>query len=261
MGPLALLLLQGGVAILAILAMWGIAKRRMGVAWSAIGWGALAFPLSQLARFALVVPLNILLDRLLDPAAAAVAVTAVMLVSSGLFEETTRWVVMRYWAKNVRQWRDGIGFGLGHGSIEAILLLGNAVLSNIALLQFSDVVLTQVGAAGDAEATAAVQQQIEAVENLSFGLVALTWYERALAITFHVAMSLLVLRAVRERTWQLWLLAVVAHVAFNAVVVLAMPLGYGATYALMTVCTAVAVWAIAAGPLSRKQLGGAPRYP
>ena len=256
MGPLGYVLLQGIVAIIGVLVLWFVAQRKLGFRWAALGWGALAFPLSQLARVAVISPLNVGLERILDPAIAITAITAVMVISSGLFEESTRWIVMRYWAKGVRSWREGVGFGLGHGGIEAMLLLGNAMVSNIAMLQFGDVIRDQVARADNPDALTAFDAQTEMLNNIGLNLVAMSWYERILAIIFHVAMSVLILRAVRERKWQLWLVAVLAHIAFNTVAVTLAPVSYLALYIALTALTAVVVWALAAGPLSRKAVDG-----
>ncbi|WP_425555386.1 hypothetical protein, partial [Corynebacterium pilbarense] len=43
-----------------VVAAWFVGKRRLGFRWASLGWGALAFPLSQVARFALVIPLQFL---------------------------------------------------------------------------------------------------------------------------------------------------------------------------------------------------------
>ncbi|MCP1388682.1 YhfC family intramembrane metalloprotease [Corynebacterium sp. TA-R-1] len=256
MGPLGYVLLQGIGAIVGVVVLWLVAKRKLGFRWAALGWGALAFPLSQLARVAVISPLNAGFERFLEPSVAVTAVTVVLVLSSGLFEESARWVVMRYWAKGVRSWREGVGFGLGHGGIEAILLMGNAMVSNVAMLQFGDVVREQVARTGDTKALEALDSQVELLNTIGFTLVAMGWYERILAIIFHVAMSVLILRAVRERKWQLWLLAVLLHIAFNTVAVTLAPVSYTALYIALTAFTAVVVWALAAGPLARRAVDG-----
>ena len=57
-------------------------------------------PLSQAARMTLVVPLQLAFNRVLDPATATTATVMVMLATSGLCEETTRWVVLRFAWRN-----------------------------------------------------------------------------------------------------------------------------------------------------------------
>lgn len=252
MGTVGLLTVQFTGVVVLVLLLWVLGRRRVGFAWSSLGWGALAFPLSQVARLALTIPLNLLLSTVLPPAAAVTATTVVMLATSGLFEESTRWIVMRYWAKRVRTWDEGIGFGLGHGGIEALLLLGIAAVNNFFLAINPDMLKAQVEAAGDPEALNALNEQLTALNELSLTFVAMSWYERLLAISLHVALSVLIMRGVRERRWQLWLIAVIAHVAFNSLVLLKEPLGHAGMYALLTVPALIAVWAVVAGPLSRR---------
>jgi uncharacterized membrane protein YhfC len=43
-------------------------------------------------------------------------------LSAGIFEEGTRYLVLRWWAKDARSWRNSVLFGAGHGGAEAILL-------------------------------------------------------------------------------------------------------------------------------------------
>lgn len=249
---LGLVITQFVGAVALVLAAWFVGKRKLGFNWSSLGWGTLAFPLSQVARFALVIPLQIAFEEILDPAKAATATMAVMVLTSGLFEESTRWVVLRYWAKNTRRWRDGVGFGLGHGGMEVLLLFIPALATNVMLLNHGEWYKGIIGSSGDAEAVRTISEQIEALQNIGFGIVAGSWYERVLAMSVHVAFTLIVLRAVRERRWQLWALAVVCHIGFNIVAVTVAPHSYLAMCAALTVLAAVALWAVAAGPLSRK---------
>ena len=53
--------------------------------------------------------------------------------TAGLFEEGGRWIVMRLFMSKRRRVSDGIAFGIGHGGLEAVLLVGiNTVLILIA---------------------------------------------------------------------------------------------------------------------------------
>ena len=249
-----LVVVQFAVVVVGVLLAWFMGRWKLGFTWASLGWGTLAFPLSQVARMALVVPLQLVFSRVMDPATATAATVILMVATSGLFEETTRWIVLRYWAKNTRSWRDGVGFGLGHGGIEALLLFSSALATNIMLLTNGEMLRMQVAQTGDATAIDAFDQQMDALQNMGLGLLAAGWYERVLAITAHVVFTLIVLRAVRERRWQLWLLAVTAHIVFNAVTVISAPYGLGVMYALLTAFTAVGLWAVMAGPLKKEAL-------
>ena len=248
---MGLLILQFvGLAAL-VLAAWFVGRRRLGFRWASLGWGTLAFPLSQVARFALVIPLQFLFSKTFDPATATALTTALFLVTSGLFEETARWIVLRFWDKNTREWNDGVGFGLGHGGIEALLLFTNLFIGNIMLLTTGDAIKAQATGNEDPATAQAIAEQIEALQNIGMGMIAASWYERALAIAAHVVFTLIVLRAVRERRWQLWALAVVCHIGFNAVAVLIAPHSVPVMYVLLTALTVAGLWATIDGPLSR----------
>lgn len=246
-----LVVVQFAVVVVGVLLAWFMGRWKLGFTWASLGWGTLAFPLSQVARMALVVPLQLVFSRVMDPATAATATVILMVATSGLFEETTRWVVLRYWAKNTRSWRDGVGFGLGHGGIEALLLFSSALATNIMLLTNGEMLRMQVAQTGNATAIDAFEQQMDTLQNMSLGLLSLSWYERALAITAHVVFTLIVLRAVRERRWLLWLVAVVTHIAFNAIALLGAQYGLGVMYVLLTAFTAIGLWTVIAGPLKK----------
>jgi hypothetical protein len=45
-------------------------------------------------------------------------------LTAGLSEESFRYIVLRWWAKDARRWRDVVLYGAGHGGVEAIILGG-----------------------------------------------------------------------------------------------------------------------------------------
>lgn len=256
MDPITIFAGQLFVILFGVVLTWLIARRLLPTRWSAIGWGALAFPLSQIARFALLIPLSLLANAVFrggDPKVAAAASTVVLVLTSGLFEESARWIVVRYWAKDLRRWRDGVGFGLGHGGIEAILLMGLASINAIVLLATADAAVAATRASAP-EQVGALEAQIEMVRSATIGLVSLGVYERVVAIVLHVALTLLVLRAVRRGRWAWWALAVAIHCGVNAIAVLVTTLGNPLlTEAAITVPVLVLLWALIAGPLSRRR--------
>jgi uncharacterized membrane protein YhfC len=54
-------------------------------------------------------------------------------LSAGFFEESARYVVYRWWARDARTWSQGLMLGAGHGGIESILL-GFLLAINVAAL-------------------------------------------------------------------------------------------------------------------------------
>lgn len=106
-------------------------------------------------------------------------------LSAGIAEEVGRFITIRFFMKNQLTWQSGVAFGLGHGGLEALLLVG---LTNIGLL------LTP-----------------STVAMLSFGQVALAGVERISAMVLHVGWSLLVLEGVRKNNKKYLLFAVLTH--------------------------------------------------
>lgn len=203
-----------------LLALW--IRRRFGAAWSSLGWGALTFPLSQLLRIPLLLGVAALVNPLAEqwnPDLLFWVNFVLLTLTSGLFEEGARYLILRWAAKGVRDWKEGLMYGAGHGGIEAILIVGGATISNLVLLLTADSVLAQLGQM-PAEQAAAVIAQVEAVQALTWLPVALSIWERAIAITVHIGLSLLVLLGVIRHNFRLVLAAMLIHAAFNGAALL-----------------------------------------
>ena len=52
-------------------------------------------------------------------------------LAAGVFEETGRFLVFKTFLKNKREWKDGLGYAIGHGGIEAILVGGLSFLNSL----------------------------------------------------------------------------------------------------------------------------------
>lgn len=200
-----------------LLALW--IRRRYGAAWGSLGWGALTFPLSQLLR----IPLLLGAAALVNPYAKTWDAEllfwvnfVILTLTSGLFEEGARYLILRWAARDVRNWQEGLMYGAGHGGVEALLIVGGAALSNLILLATADTVLAQVGQAAPEQA-AAVTAQIEALRGLTWLPIFLSLWERAVAITLHIGLSLLVLLGVMRGCFRLVIGAMLLHAAFNGV--------------------------------------------
>ncbi len=109
-----------------------------------------------------------------------ILVTACIALSAGLFEEVGRWIFMKQGKLNTLA--DGIAFGIGHGGIEAILLVG----LNVVLLGTQPQLLAE---------TSAVSFMQTGVERMS-------------ALLMHVSLTLLVWRGLRLHR-KSWLFAVI----------------------------------------------------
>jgi uncharacterized membrane protein YhfC len=191
------------------------------VEWRLFLIGGATFVLSQVAH----IPFNLVALPQLDKLAAGwpperqLLVTAFFVgLSAGLFEEIARYLTYRYWAKGARSWGQGLMLGAGHGGVEAIIL---GLLAAVNLIFIFGLQSGRLSLGLDAE-------QLEQTRAAMATLFTVPWYdtilgalERLFALTFHLAASLLVLRAVVRRS-AVWLVAAILwHALLDAAAVYA----------------------------------------
>ena len=142
-------------------------------------------------------------------------------LAAGLFEEGGRWLIMKYFMKQRLDRDNALMFGVGHGGIEAILLVGLTGLSNLAasLIINSGALEASLGTLDEAT-RAATETQLAALETTPSWTFFLGGVERIAAIALHIALSFLVYRAVKSSRPSLWLLAVAVHAWIDAGTVL-----------------------------------------
>ena len=197
--------------------------RRWKMGWGVWLIGAAAFLLSQVGH----IPFNLAMGSLLDqtglaqwPHTAQVIFNAVFLgLSAGVFEEVARYLVLRFWAKKARSWREGVLFGAGHGGAEA-LILGLIVLVNYAAMLIMRSL--DLSALVPPEQLGLAQEQIAAYWSAPWPLTLLGAVERAFALACQIFMATLVMQ-VFLRGNLLWLFAAIGfHALIDASAVLAL---------------------------------------
>lgn len=185
--------------------------------------GILAFILSQVGHIPfnqfLLLPflearnISILSDGNVQILAFGVAVG----LSAGIFEEITRYLVLRFWLRGDAQELLPVKYGIGHGGIEAVLTGGLAL---VALVQ----VLALGGegslAAFDPEQALQIQSQLEAYWAVPWQHSLLGAWERISALAFHVGASILVYKGIKEKRLSWVAVAVLGHTALNAIAVI-----------------------------------------
>lgn len=118
----------------------------------------------------------------------------VVAFTAGLFELIGRYAVAKILTKNLT-YEKGFAVGLGHGGIEAIVLIGMMYLSNIIYIGMInsgafDGIVEQTAALGvDTTSLIAIK---DGLLNSSSAIFFLAGYERILTMIFHVAASLAV---------------------------------------------------------------------
>jgi uncharacterized membrane protein YhfC len=192
-------------------ALWW--SHKSGIGWRYWGFGALVFFVSQIVlRLPWLVPLGAAVSGSIKGnlwlTAAWVAFAA---ITAALFEEIGRWLGYRYLLREEKSFRSGMMYGLGHGGIESILLVGLSVAASLATY-----VLLAQGKLPQLPAEQAAQ--ISAVLAAQTPLTALMGgVERIFTLVFHVAFSVLVLQCFLrgERRWLFYSIA--AHFFINIV--------------------------------------------
>ncbi len=208
------------------LALGFFLSRRFGVKWAVFGFGMASFLASQVIHL----PLVQWLQQSVVPAPKTfwelLAYAAMLGLLAGLFEGAARYLVLRYWAKSARTWREALMFGAGHGGLEAIILGALVLVAYVNMVALRDANLGALGLSTDQQA--ALAKQMAAYWSAPWYLTLLGAVERLFTMCLHVAAAVLVMRAITRRNL-IWLgAAVLWHALIDGTVVLAAGVHLGA---------------------------------
>ena len=246
-----------GVAAPILLAWWLV--RKYNVRWKTILVGAGVFIV-----FALVLESLVHQVVLKGPSGSAILGNIWYYALYGgcmaaLFEETGRFIAMKWMLGDQPSGAmGGIGYGVGHGGAEMLLLFGVTMISNLVLSAMinsgqADTLL----ASAPAQAQEQVQAQFASLEAMGAGTILLGLWERISALILQISLSLIVWTAVRRGGKWMWLLLAAFLIHFlvdAATVVLAKSVSTLAVEAIifaMAIAVGVIAWAIAK-PISCK---------
>lgn len=156
---------------------------------------------------------------------------------AGVFEETGRFLAFRFVLRNRTARITSLAYGIGHGGIEAFLVAGLTMVSNLVLgLAYTH------GGTIPSELTPAIEALL-AIPATTF-----LWsgFERLSAMALHMALSVLVFAAVRTSRRWLYPAAILIHAAVDFTAVVANTyLPIAATEFLVLLFTAIAAfWAV-----------------
>ena len=139
-------------------------------------------------------------------------------LSAGLFEEVTRYLVLKFWLKKNPHTLLPIKYGIGHGGIEALLL---GVLALVALIQVMVLRDGSIVATLGPEQAALVKSQLDVYWAVPWYHSLLGGLERISALAFHVGASLLVYKSIRTNNPAYLIIAVLGHTGLDAFAVIA----------------------------------------
>lgn len=168
--------------------------------------------------------------------------------TAGLFELAGRFLVAKLLARNLT-YRRGLAAGLGHGGIEAMLIVGMAYVNNLVYIAMInsgsfDAILAQTAAAGvDVTQLEMIRDQMLSA---SPALFLMAGFERILAMIAHIAMSMLVCYGVaRKKAAPCVLLCLAIHTCIDLTAGLSLVLPQNTAYVIIySILTAVAVFSL-----------------
>lgn len=130
-------------------------------------------------------------------------------LAAGVFEETGRLFAYKVIMKKSRQWKDSIAYGIGHGGIES-LIMGISLIPNITYAN-----LINSGKFENSFVDIASKSQLLQIKstilNKSAILYLLPGTQRVMTLLFQIALSLLVMYALKKRKYIFYVLAIVLH--------------------------------------------------
>lgn len=140
----------------------------------------------------------------------------ILALTAGLFEEIGRFIAFKFLLVDKREWENGVIFGIGHGGVESIILVGINYLTFIFIsfhLNFG-LFKNVIGLIPN------IDTVIQLLQETSPTLYLLAGVERLFTIIIHVALSLLVLESVRIGKSTGLILAIGLHTLLNASILL-----------------------------------------
>lgn len=194
--------------------LYGVKNKGKGV-WTAWLLGAAGFFVSQII---IRTPVLSLLSRkqgfLFFASKHYVLYCLILALSAGLFEAIGRYAVAKLMSKRLTFER-GVAAGLGHGGIEAMLIVGMTYVNNLIYIfmfqsgSFDQFVERTAQLGVDANSLLVIR---DTLIHSSPAIFYLAGYERLLTMILHVALSLLVCYFVRQKK-DLWgiLICVALH--------------------------------------------------
>ncbi len=140
-------------------------------------------------------------------------------LAAGLFEEVGRFLSLRYTYSKYKNPNSSLMVGAGHGGTEAIIIVGITMISNIVFaILINQNLLGEVIPQG-AEYDTIMSAFLELSE-MAPGIILLSVWERVIAISFHIALSVVVFRSVMDRNIKYLVFAFLLHFGFDVIAVI-----------------------------------------
>jgi uncharacterized membrane protein YhfC len=205
-------LLQAVERLACPLILGGIAHNKLAVGWKYFWFGALVFLVFQLLTrlpLATVLQETVLASLLRTSTTFTWAWLVVLAVTAGLFEEVGRYVGYRlFMRREPKTWSKAVMFGLGHESLESMVLVGGQIV--LTLLSIAILSVININSLPAAQRQAAIQQ-VAAINAQPVWLPLLAAWGRLWSFPLQVALSVMVLQVFRQRQMRWLFLAILFH--------------------------------------------------
>ncbi|MGV8980789.1 YhfC family intramembrane metalloprotease [Clostridium sp.] len=191
--------------------------KKYGTSWKVVLMGAATFIISQpVLRLNILKALNNSIWFNINVMQDYMLYSIFLGITAGIFEETARFICFKFFLKNKYQWHNGIVFGAGHGGVEALIFILPVCINNL-IYSLSinsgkfEAMLTTSGIASNV----IVQMKASLINAKSY-LFLITGLERVFAIIIHIAMTLMVLYAIKYRKNIYLLYAILFHALLDS---------------------------------------------
>ncbi|MBQ7864328.1 MAG: YhfC family intramembrane metalloprotease [Lachnospiraceae bacterium] len=147
-------------------------------------------------------------------------------LAAALFEETGRLIAMKFFMKESLNKQNSLMYGIGHGGIEAILLVGMTYISNLmTAFMINSGALQASLESVDAVLQKDTFQQVKLLWELPSWQFYMAGIERLIAVLLQIALSILVYKAVAKKNRTYWFIAFGIHFAVDFLTVVITGLG------------------------------------
>lgn len=138
------------------------------------------------------------------------------ILAAAIFEEGGRFVAFRFLLKNHDTKEDAVMYGIGHGGIEVMLLVGISLISSILL----SITINSIGPEEFIETFSPAQINdihavIQSLQSFTPLQSFMSMFERISAMVLHISCSVFVYHAVKHHEWKYMGLALAFHALMN----------------------------------------------
>ena len=143
-------------------------------------------------------------------------------LAAALFEETGRYIAMRFFMKNNLNRPNALMYGVGHGGVEAIMLMGMVSVNNLVTsTMINSGSITDAMARLDAATAQLTYEQLTALWQTPAYMFYMGGVERVSALLLQIGLSLFMFRAVKNGRRNCLLLAFGVHFLVDFLTVIA----------------------------------------